>query len=423
MGIYRSLAPRQFLVAFLTLGIFATSFLFAPFAFADNDTIANDCEITIGGVGLSTTIDGAPQVPALQQSGGTGSFGTTNHEYSIQVCGDLSQANNFPPGVGIRAGIGFDQWDFGFGVSVQNVNLVRDGRCATGTIVAGSSPTGREATIDIEGTNGDPICRREYSYFTNQTQQVTENWDASIQQLCSSMEISPESIKAGDPVAVSYSLPSVLLGDIITHDNRTWTLRYSLTRTTDNAVVTDESSARGGGLANPAITKNHSGLQTGSYTARVYLKDNNQNQVLCSKNFTVGTPEKPGTVNDSNDGNNSSAFNLCQQIPDQAKQDACKNCAEDGSAIWTAVGCIPTTSQGIVSSVLRIGLAMSGGVALLMLLGAGFMLSTSQGQPEQANKAREMVTSAIVGLLFIIFSVTLLEFIGVSVLRLPGFGG
>jgi hypothetical protein len=127
--------------------------------------------------------------------------------------------------------------------------------------------------------------------------------------------------------------------------------------------------------------------------------------------------------NPAEDNGGNSEFKLCVQIPDPTKQEACRTCAEDGTAIWTAVGCIPTTSQGIVSSVLRIGLAMSGGVALLMLLGAGFMLSTSQGQPEQANKAREMVTSAIVGLLFIIFSVTLLEFIGVSVLRLPGFGG
>jgi hypothetical protein len=90
--------------------------------------------------------------------------------------------------------------------------------------------------------------------------------------------------------------------------------------------------------------------------------------------------------------------------------------------IYTAVGCIPSTSEGIVAQLVKIGLGIAGGTALLMILAGSFMLSTSQGEPKRAGEAKELITSAVMGLLFIIFSVTILQFIGVTILRIPGFG-
>lgn len=90
--------------------------------------------------------------------------------------------------------------------------------------------------------------------------------------------------------------------------------------------------------------------------------------------------------------------------------------------IYTAVGCIGASSESIITQLVRIGLGLSGAIALLMILAGGFMLSTSQGDPKKAGEAKELVTSAVMGLLFIIFSVSILQFIGVSVLHLPGFG-
>ncbi len=46
----------------------------------------------------------------------------------------------------------------------------------------------------------------------------------------------------------------------------------------------------------------------------------------------------------------------------------------------------------------------------------------SQGNPEQVQVAREELTAAIVGLLFIVLSLILIQFIGLDVLRLPTFG-
>jgi hypothetical protein len=70
----------------------------------------------------------------------------------------------------------------------------------------------------------------------------------------------------------------------------------------------------------------------------------------------------------------------------------------------------------------KLGLGIAGTSALLMILAGGFMLSTSGGDTKRVGEARELITSAVIGLLFIIFSVTLLQFIGVNLFHIPGFG-
>ena len=99
----------------------------------------------------------------------------------------------------------------------------------------------------------------------------------------------------------------------------------------------------------------------------------------------------------------------------------CVTCFGSGG-IWTAVGCIPQTPEAIVKTLIEIGLIMSGAIVLIMILAGAFMLSTSQGDPKKTQDAKELITSAIIGLLFIIFSITILQFVGVSILRIPGFG-
>lgn len=123
-------------------------------------------------------------------------------------------------------------------------------------------------------------------------------------------------------------------------------------------------------------------------------------------------------------------YAICDQIPNTQAlaqmRSSCMECVgkDDGyGGIWTAIGCIPRDPDTIVSVFLRFGLGMGGGVALLMILGSGFMLSVSQGDPKQTDTAKQWLTSAIAGLLFIIFSVTILQFIGYNIFQIPGFGG
>ena len=122
-------------------------------------------------------------------------------------------------------------------------------------------------------------------------------------------------------------------------------------------------------------------------------------------------------------------FQVCNQIPknNSTAIASCNHCLAI-NGLWTAIGCFDFTSQalttprGIIGKIMQIGLSLAGGVALLMILVAAFTYATSQGEPKRTGEAKEMMTSAIIGLIFIIFSVTILQFIGVEILHLPEFG-
>lgn len=111
-------------------------------------------------------------------------------------------------------------------------------------------------------------------------------------------------------------------------------------------------------------------------------------------------------------------WKLCDQVVDGERKLQCINC----SGVWTAVGCIPTDPTNMVQALVTIGLFIGGGVTLLIILAGSFVLSTSQGDPKKTSDAKEMITSAIIGLIFIIFSVSILQLIGVQILQIPGFG-
>ena len=89
--------------------------------------------------------------------------------------------------------------------------------------------------------------------------------------------------------------------------------------------------------------------------------------------------------------------------------------------IDTAIGCIPTNFTLLFDKFFKLGIGIAGGTAFLLILFGGFQILTSSGNPEQLAAGRELVTSAITGLLMIIFSVFLLQVIGVDILGIPGF--
>ena len=91
--------------------------------------------------------------------------------------------------------------------------------------------------------------------------------------------------------------------------------------------------------------------------------------------------------------------------------------------VVTALGSLLTDPQQFVRSLLALLLSLSGGIALLLIIRSGYTLISSRGDPEKIGHAKEILTSAIIGLLFIIFSLVILEVIGVDILRLPGFEG
>lgn len=98
-------------------------------------------------------------------------------------------------------------------------------------------------------------------------------------------------------------------------------------------------------------------------------------------------------------------------------------CTEGTNAgVETAIGCIPTKPQEFVAGLFKFGVSMGGGIALLLMAAGVFQMMTSAGNPEGIKKGSEQITNAVIGLLFIIFAVLLLQVIGVDILQIPGFG-
>lgn len=90
--------------------------------------------------------------------------------------------------------------------------------------------------------------------------------------------------------------------------------------------------------------------------------------------------------------------------------------------IATAIGCIHTNPDDLIADVLKFAIGIGGGLAFLMMLLGAFQMLTSAGNPETLAAGKDRLTSAVIGLLFVIFAVLLLQIIGVDILGLPGFG-
>ena len=88
-------------------------------------------------------------------------------------------------------------------------------------------------------------------------------------------------------------------------------------------------------------------------------------------------------------------------------------------AVKTGLGEIPDNPTGLVNAVLKIALGAAGGVAFLLIIFGGFKLAFSRGDPQAVQDGRDVITSAVVGLVIIILAVFLLRLIGIEILGLP----
>lgn len=119
-------------------------------------------------------------------------------------------------------------------------------------------------------------------------------------------------------------------------------------------------------------------------------------------------------------------FAVCKPSWGYFHKPTCDFYTGDGNyitGIRTAIGCIPVeNTQELTKFLLSVGLGISGGIALLLIVYAGFLIMTSQGNPQRLQAGKELLTAALSGLLLVVFSATLLRLIGVNILRIPGFG-
>lgn len=117
------------------------------------------------------------------------------------------------------------------------------------------------------------------------------------------------------------------------------------------------------------------------------------------------------------------SFPVFISTPAKAGGEQLSGCTDNTSnpGIATAVGCIHTSLAGFTADFMKFVVGASGGFAFLMMILGAFQMLTSSGNPETLSAGRERLTSAIIGLLIVIFAVLLLQIIGVGFLNLPSF--
>lgn len=81
----------------------------------------------------------------------------------------------------------------------------------------------------------------------------------------------------------------------------------------------------------------------------------------------------------------------------------------------TAIGTFSTDPIAFVGQVLTIATGLAGGIAFILMVIGAIRVLTSTGNPQNVNAGRDMIIAALAGLIFIIFSILILRFIGVNI--------
>lgn len=90
---------------------------------------------------------------------------------------------------------------------------------------------------------------------------------------------------------------------------------------------------------------------------------------------------------------------------------------------WTGLGCfyVGSWKDFFEKNVFGFLIGLAGLIAFFCIIYSAFLMQTSSGNPEKVKNAQAMLTSCIMGLILIIFSVVILKIIGVDILKIPGF--
>lgn len=267
--------------------------------------------------------------------------------------------------------------------------------------------------------------------------------------------INPDPPKINDQITLTFETPtnSDLSKYIIAVDNQT--IGIPLTRTSETeATVTLGPFAKGTYRARLMINALPNNTQVGDAIPFTVI-DPSTSTACCSTGFKYDVATKQ-CVNES-DSSQTQATNCatgtyCQPGPnicynqdgspdeqtakkrrliagtcDPAAGDgSCTSaagipCGDDGKGVRTALGCVPTEPNKLITLLVQMGATIGGGITLLLMIFGAIRMIMSAGNPEQLKQGQEQFKSAVIGLLFIIFAVLLLQIIGVNILSIPGF--
>lgn len=93
-----------------------------------------------------------------------------------------------------------------------------------------------------------------------------------------------------------------------------------------------------------------------------------------------------------------------------------------GKGINTALGCLQIDTSAFTLQLVKFIIGIAGGIAIIMMLIGTVLFASGGSNPEQVKRGKEIFTGALVGLLFIVFSVVILQIITRDILQLKNFG-
>jgi hypothetical protein len=95
---------------------------------------------------------------------------------------------------------------------------------------------------------------------------------------------------------------------------------------------------------------------------------------------------------------------------------ACVKCAQS-TGYWSSFGCIPLELGDLISKlILNVGIGFGGFVAVMCVTLNAIRLQLSRGDSNKIQSVRENMTSCILGLILILFSVFILRMVDVTIL-------
>lgn len=306
--------------------------------------------------------------------------------------------------------------------STNFISLVttRNGNTFTGTVPASylANRNRAEWTVvfrgNFAGQGTVDMCQVASNMFT-----TTDISNTAVVD-CSQLTFSPNPILASTrQLTVNY--PSSAIGDDGVYQLRS----YSWGAHSD---YSDEFRRGTGNISHtfnidPTTFGPDASIALDRKTSSVY------GQATCSVplhyNPATGQVEVTDPVeNDNSTGTYVEGFDYCKQAPAGPQRTACQACVgsttENQQKVYTAFGCMGTSGEDLTTDLVRLLLGIVGGIALLSILAAAFLLTTSQGEVSKVKSAKELITASVSGILFIIFSIMILNFIGVKILRIPG---
>ena len=86
-----------------------------------------------------------------------------------------------------------------------------------------------------------------------------------------------------------------------------------------------------------------------------------------------------------------------------------------GGVCQTALGDISSDPGEFAGRILEIAIGLAGGIALILMVIGSIRVLTSSGDQQRLAGGRDMIVAAIAGLLFLIFSVLILRFLGLII--------